>query len=444
MKLHKKLERWTKLNGTEIKNYSEMCNILGEKKKTGEAKKNQLIRWSIYFEYEKEGHKFYISQIYDNKTVKKNEKNYEANKNLKQIVARSPYRNDLISILIYLLETAPNNELIETKTKLTALCGFFNEYMLENRKYKKYLKYKEENKTTYENKRYFKYNTDDSVAAEEIFYTYCNYIKKKSQRTLQEVLLKLEEQGILKFQEKTMGVIKNKPYVLTYEEYIEYLECKNEACKEILPLYNEKVKEKKEVIEEKDFIFMHSLREKYYDILGKIIRQEFEYDAIMDYYSIYLIKSKANNIKSLKTIKSVTEYDELIKKTNDKHVKILKNKIDSDMLKNKLFYMYSKIISLATDEKLADEKTGKEHKKHEQEYYIKSEIIDLLISLEPTTDAIDLIEFEQKYEPNLRDKIYSGKSFTEILHDYDINVDEDILFETDPIADEIIRKFIEG
>lgn len=52
--------------GDEIKNYKEMCKLLGEKVRTGGARENQLKRWSDYFSWEKNGHKFIIKEIFNN------------------------------------------------------------------------------------------------------------------------------------------------------------------------------------------------------------------------------------------------------------------------------------------------------------------------------------------------------------------------------------------
>lgn len=51
--------------GDTYKNYKELCIVLGEKTKTGNAKKAQLKEWERFFKYEKEGNKFIITHVYD-------------------------------------------------------------------------------------------------------------------------------------------------------------------------------------------------------------------------------------------------------------------------------------------------------------------------------------------------------------------------------------------
>lgn len=51
--------------GMIVRSYREMCALLGENEKTGNAKAYQIKNWERYFEYQKEGYKFCITQIYD-------------------------------------------------------------------------------------------------------------------------------------------------------------------------------------------------------------------------------------------------------------------------------------------------------------------------------------------------------------------------------------------
>lgn len=54
--------------GMVVNNYAEMCRLLEESPcdSRGNAKKAQLSRWERYFEWQKDGQKFVITDIYDN------------------------------------------------------------------------------------------------------------------------------------------------------------------------------------------------------------------------------------------------------------------------------------------------------------------------------------------------------------------------------------------
>lgn len=67
--------------GDTIKNYGEMCEILGEKKVGGNSKIAQLDSWRLFFEWEKEGYSFVITKVLTphfirSSELKKNTKKY--------------------------------------------------------------------------------------------------------------------------------------------------------------------------------------------------------------------------------------------------------------------------------------------------------------------------------------------------------------------------------
>ena len=51
--------------GQKIKNYKEMCQLLGEAPTTGKSKQCQLNNWKRYFNFTREGNKYIITEIYD-------------------------------------------------------------------------------------------------------------------------------------------------------------------------------------------------------------------------------------------------------------------------------------------------------------------------------------------------------------------------------------------
>lgn len=61
--------------GLIVKNYKEMCNLLGEEVRNGCSKKSQLKEWERYFKYHKNGNKFIIDEIFEkpvNNMIKEN------------------------------------------------------------------------------------------------------------------------------------------------------------------------------------------------------------------------------------------------------------------------------------------------------------------------------------------------------------------------------------
>ena len=94
--------------GLIIKNYKELCVLLGIKVTGGDSKKSQLKDLERYCKYHKEGNKFIIDEIYSEvkmkvdmrNTVKDDDKRHEGNS--------SVYGDDIKRLLLYLM--ASSNE----------------------------------------------------------------------------------------------------------------------------------------------------------------------------------------------------------------------------------------------------------------------------------------------------------------------------------------------
>ena len=50
--------------GMEVKNYSTLCDLLGEKILNGNSKTKQINNWRRYFEWDQRGHKYIITKVY--------------------------------------------------------------------------------------------------------------------------------------------------------------------------------------------------------------------------------------------------------------------------------------------------------------------------------------------------------------------------------------------
>lgn len=92
--------------GQVIKNYKELCVVLGERIKTGNGKIAQLKEIERYIKYHKDGNKFVIDEIYDKakdkedgrNIVKADDKRHEGNSSI--------YGSDIKRLLLYLMATS--------------------------------------------------------------------------------------------------------------------------------------------------------------------------------------------------------------------------------------------------------------------------------------------------------------------------------------------------
>ena len=48
-----------------VKNYKEMCQILGQEEKAGNSKTAQIKEWNRYFDFSRDNQKSIIKEIYD-------------------------------------------------------------------------------------------------------------------------------------------------------------------------------------------------------------------------------------------------------------------------------------------------------------------------------------------------------------------------------------------
>lgn len=327
--------------------------------------------------------------------------------------------NDLIPILLYLLKTAPKNEILESKLQLAQMCGFFNYEMSGKREIEDYVEYRDEIKNKLPDKYYFKVNMDSFT-----YCTYTNQIKRNAYATIASTLSVLQKLNLLQYKLVNAGLIFTGGIVQKYELDIYeekcYKECVDEACKKVLPLYNASSKIPKESIKPKDFMYKHHIREAYYDILQEIVPKKLECDMVIEHFSIYLKDSSFENAVLFDTIEATADYADHIQTINETFVKTLKSNAEKILKKQKNYYIKARDISLVTVEKFKDTTDGKKEKKEDEKYYNKSEIIDLLVSLEPTTEIIDLDEYEEKYYKDdgiFEDTEFNGKD-NDIMEDF--------------------------
>lgn len=98
---------------TTYKNYKQLCQILNEPVKGGNAKKSQLEDWKCYFSYSRDGNKYIVNEIYETPLIRFNNKGVYHN--LIQLI-----------ILDYLMKTK-NKTVYITANKLLLFMYMYNE-----------------------------------------------------------------------------------------------------------------------------------------------------------------------------------------------------------------------------------------------------------------------------------------------------------------------------
>lgn len=122
--------------GMIVKNYPEMCSLLGESVSTGKSKNLQLKNWERYFKSHKQGHKFIIDEIYDEPLEKEDGR------------GKSSIYGDLVQLLLLDVVANKGGVITISKSQLIKSIGMANDNYIKSgvniRKVAKHLDVKEE------------------------------------------------------------------------------------------------------------------------------------------------------------------------------------------------------------------------------------------------------------------------------------------------------------
>lgn len=123
--------------GMIVKNYKELCKILGIEPKTSNSKIRQLKEIEELISYQKSGHAFIIKEVYDKKTLKftlskPRDKRYKNPRNI--------YTKYIQHILLqYLNFSTSNGTIYMTKTDIYKMLGLINESFGSSKSEKEFL-----------------------------------------------------------------------------------------------------------------------------------------------------------------------------------------------------------------------------------------------------------------------------------------------------------------
>lgn len=163
--------------GLTVKNYKVMCELLSQPEKGGKARKLQLEDWKRYFDWEKAGQKFIVTDIYDTPLTKEDKRKLGNN---------SIYVKYIEVVLLQYLSTQQGFTRTLTKRNWWWLLGIVND---------QYGKKTEKELT----------NLDYTVTPWEVkhFYQRCN---KKLEEILFSALNSLKSRKLITYEIQTMIV----------------------------------------------------------------------------------------------------------------------------------------------------------------------------------------------------------------------------------------------
>lgn len=112
--------------GLIVKNYKEMCSLFGEGTCTGKSKELQLKNWNRFFNHQKQGHKFIITEIF--KEAKPKQKASRRG-------VGSVYSNMIQSLIVHMLLKNETHTFSVSKSKFIEDLGITNRNYSESKSY---------------------------------------------------------------------------------------------------------------------------------------------------------------------------------------------------------------------------------------------------------------------------------------------------------------------
>ena len=241
-----------------IKNYKELCIILEESHKTGEAKCNQLKWFGEYFTYSKQGHKFIIDKVDKDKEIIPMQDNRHLASNTHNNGAYSKY------IKLLVLNMLSHNEHRNAKRRNVFFIGK-NTLLLELNMINDNYKY-----GNYNREKMANYLGIDVDYVHEFFNTNTRKLKDSVESALKN--LQYKERLIDYYVVKVVGTTSHEHREATEEEVEIISECERSTMEDMN-------------INDITFIYIANLVKDFYEITNKKLREK----GILYYYYSYKI-----------------------------------------------------------------------------------------------------------------------------------------------------------
>jgi hypothetical protein len=285
--------------GLIVNNYKEMCKLLGEDVKFGNSKKYQLKEWQCYFNFEKQGNAFVITEIFSKPKPKVDER-----------VENSVYTKLIELMLMYELSQKPNHTCHYTKTFLFYQLGMINETFFKNKDW--------ENYTLLDNNNIKHWQFDNFYARTQ----------NKLTKVLFSALNSMKRRKLLDYEEKRV--------IIELDKKVNFENPENN--------YRYATKDEKEFILalERDILtkmgynkvpFQYTKRKEYYNEVSRNLAEQFGWRSYKEYELIYHIQHLKDGISEVKC-----EIYDLLKscqlELNSKIMNFLNNEAEKKYLDN--------------------------------------------------------------------------------------------------------------
>lgn len=200
--------------GQVVKNYKELCALLGEEVKTGKSKQLQLDNLKRYFDWEKAGQKFIITDIYDTPLPKIDGRSSGNNSKYVKCIE--------LLLLRYLLDKKDYTATLTKRNWWQILGMINNKYNQIERDKEKREELQKNNPilTSYEIKHFYQRS---NKKLQQILFSALNSLssRKLIEYEIETVIVKEDDKGKMRYEEiatkyEKKAILKEERYILRY------------------------------------------------------------------------------------------------------------------------------------------------------------------------------------------------------------------------------------
>ena len=199
--------------GQVVKNYKELCALLGEEVKTGKSKQLQIDNMKRFFEWEKSGQKFLITDIYDTPLPKEDGRSSGNNSKYVKCIE--------LLLLRYLLDKKDYTATLTKRNWWQILGMINNKYNQIERDKEKREELQKNNPilTSYEIKHFYQRS---NKKLQQILFSALNSLssRKLIEYEIETVIVKEDDKGKMRYEIATKyekkAILKEERYILRY------------------------------------------------------------------------------------------------------------------------------------------------------------------------------------------------------------------------------------
>ncbi len=343
-----------------VKNYKEMCNLLGQKVRTNTKDKTpQLKKWERYFKYHKEGNKFIIDEIYIDSLPEPFQTDDVYSEYLQKILCN------------YLMQSNDYKNICScsvTKRQLFEICGMVNN-KYNNNQYKSVLinKFTEDNNLSYDSTKWQ-------------MNQFSQRVNSRLTTILYRSLSRLQKKGYIIFFDY---------YTISEKAIDSKLNVERDALADEISLY---IAESNQLKDELNITYLNDYNStKFYSELNNRLFDKFAWNSCYKKIKIIIAQGYMDKAYNDSLSQSKEEIEENKRAVNNNILEMFNKVIVSEFEKNRQEVenirnemsksIWGEMTSEWIEDKIIHQKYPKQKILHEQYIQLQKQLLDLFIKI---------------------------------------------------------------